>query len=149
MALPDHPWATLEQITTLTGRAVTEQTRTLAVSAVELSTGLIEEVYRIDLTDRDRYWLRCAVAYQAAWLLTQSDYLERNAVASVSQDGQTATAGNADWLILSPLARKAIRKLSWRNPRVIEVGYDERIRRLNVLLEQNDDVLRWTPLGGA
>ena len=149
MPIPANPWATIAQITALTGRVVTEQTRTLAVSAIELFTGLIEEVYRIDLTDRDRYWLRCAVAYQAVWLMAQPDYLERMAVTAASQDGQSAQGANPDWLICSPLARKAIRKLSWRNPRAIEVGYEERIRRLNVLLEQNDEALHWTPLGGS
>ena len=71
------------------------------------------------------------------------------AVTAASQDGQSAQGANPDWLICSPLARKAIRKLSWRNPRAIEVGYEERIRRLNVLLEQNDEALHWTPLGGS
>jgi hypothetical protein len=136
-------WASIEDVKTLTGRDLTDVDRTLAVTAIELHTGLIEAVERTGMTGRDRYWLKLAVAYQAVWLLAQPDYLERNAVASVAQDGQSASAGNPDWLTLAPLARKALKKLSWRNLRVVTIGHAERRTRLNVLSEEYDDSLPW------
>lgn len=54
-------WATIAQVLTLTGRAIDAVTRTMAVTAIELHTGLIEEVERADMTGRDRYWLRLAI----------------------------------------------------------------------------------------
>ena len=139
-------WATLEQVATLTGKTVDEPTRALAAAAIELHTGLIEGVERKGLKDRDAYWLRLAVCFQAAWLMTQPDYLERNAVSSVSQDGQSATGGNPDWLTLAPLARKAIKRLSWRGARTIVVDDGARRNRLNVLSEEYDDSLAWRRL---
>jgi len=138
------PWATAEQAAELTGASVDETARNLAANAIELHTGLIESVERKSMADRDRYWLKLAVCYQAAWLVAQPDYLERNAVASVSQDGQSASAGNPDWLTLAPLARKALRRLSWRGTRTMVVGADARLARVrDVLSESYDDSHAW------
>lgn len=133
------PWATIAEIKTVTGMTVDEGTRNLAAASLELVTGLIEEVERSDISDRDRYWLRQAVAFQAAWISIQADYLERSDVSSVSQDGQSAQ-GNPDWLVLSPLARKAIKRLSWRGVRSI-VPAAERTARLSPLI--SDDHPGW------
>lgn len=137
------PWATIEQINTLTGKAVDQAARDLAAVAIELHIGLIEEVERTDISDRDRYWLKVAVCMQAAWLTAQPDYLERNAVASASQDGQSAAMGNPDWLTLAPLARKAIKRLSYRNAKTIDADRATRLARLSVLSEAYDDALPW------
>lgn len=136
------PWATIADVLALTGKTIVALDRTMAVNAIELHTGFIEVVERVDMTDRDRYWLKLAVCYQAAWLLTQPDYLERNNVSSVSQDGQSTT-GNPDWLTLAPLARKAIKRMSIKGPRTIVVGREERLGRLNVLSDAYDDSLPW------
>lgn len=136
------PWATVADILALTGRNVTDLTRSLSAQAIEMHTGLIEAVERVDIVDRDRYWLKLAVCYQAVWLMAQPDYLERNAVASVSQDGQSATMGNADWLTLSPQARKCIKRLSWRGVRTVSTKTTQRTA-LNVNSEAFDDSLDW------
>lgn len=136
------PWATTAQILNATGKVVTEPTRNLAAQSIELHTGLIEEVERTDISDRDRYWLRLAVSYQAAWLLTQPDYLDRLAVVSVAQDGQSAAAGNPDWLTLAPLARKALKRLRWRGVRTVSTdGGTPAI--VNVNSDEYEDTLDW------
>lgn len=139
-------WAETTDVLALTGVVVTELTRTLAASAVELVTGLIEGVEREDIADRDLYWLKLAVCYQAAWLNAQPDYLERNAIKTSAQDGDSVVGGNPDWLVLSPLARKALKRLSWRGMRDIVVTRAGLIGRLNTLSETYDDSLRWVPL---
>lgn len=115
-------WADIAEIATLTGVTVDAPTRALAAAAVELSCGAIESVTRIYMTNRDGYWLRQAVCFQAAWLYDQPDYLVRSAVTEVQEDGQRAFSGNADWLTLAPLARKAIKRLSWRGTRTITLA---------------------------
>lgn len=141
-------FATVEQVATLTGVTVDAATRALAAQAVELSTGLIEGTLaeRVDITDRDLYFLRLMCAYQAAWLVAQPDYLTRNNVASASQDGQSATGG-PDWLTLAPLARKAARRLSWRGTRPLATGTLSRSERMALALrESGDDSLKWRPI---
>lgn len=135
------PWATVAQINTAIGKVVTETTRTLAAQSIEMHTGLIEEVERVDISDRDRYWLKLAVCYQAAWLLNQPDYFDRLAVSSVGQDGQSAAAGNPDWLTISPLARKAIKRLSWRGVRTVATAPGRGI--VNVNSDEYEDTLNW------
>lgn len=135
------PWATTAEILTAVGKTVTDATRNLAAQAIELKTGLIETVERTDISSRDRYWLKLAVAYQAAWLLTQPDYLDRHAVSEVAQDGQRAVAANPDWLVLAPLARTAIKRLSWRAPRTSST--QGRTGIINVNSDEYEDTLKW------
>lgn len=143
-------WCTVAEVTTVTGKTVTATDRNIAAFAIELTTGLIESVERVDITRRDLYWLRQAVAFQAAWLADTPDYLERNDVTAASADGQSATL-KPDALILAPLARRAIKRLSWRGTRSVRpVRVDERGRiRLTpdyVPLEAHDDLHTWRPL---
>lgn len=136
------PFATVAQILATVKKNVTEDTRDLAAQAIELHTGLIEAVERKDISDRDRYWLMLATSYQAAWLLTQPDYLERNAVSAVTQNGQSATAGNPDWLTLAPMARKALKRMSWRGVRTVSTQTGRR-RVVNVNDDEYEDTLDW------
>jgi hypothetical protein len=121
-----YTWCTIADVATVTGRTVDAQTRNIAANAVELHIGLIEAVSRPLMSRRDAYWLRQAVAYQAAWITQTPDYLDRNAIASLTQDGESATAGNPDWLTLAPLARKALKRLSFRGPRVVGAVTNDR-----------------------
>lgn len=142
-------FAEIAEITTLTGVTVDATTRALAAQAVEIATGLIEGTLedRVDISDRDRYWLKLACSYQAAWLEAQPDYLTRNDVATVSQDGQSATGGAHDWLTLSPLARKATKRLSWRGTRPLATGALSRTERLALALRESGDAKHeWRPI---
>lgn len=138
-------WASVADITAATGVTVNASTRSIAANAIELTTGLIEAVERTDISDRDRYWLKLAVCYQAAWIVAQPDYLERNAIASASQDGQAATGGNPDWLVLAPLARKALKRLSWRGVRTVSTQPGRRVV-VNVNDDDYEDTLDWSPV---
>lgn len=143
-------WCTVADVATVTGKTVTVTDRNLAAFAIELVTGAIESVARVDLSRRDAYWLRQAVAFQAAWLADTPDYLERNDVDAASQDGQSVTL-KPDALVIAPLAKRALKRLSWRGARSIRpVPVDERGRirvpERYVPLEQHDDVQTWRPL---
>lgn len=155
MADPVEPeaeasWCTVAEVAGITGKTVTVVDRNLAAFSVELTTGLIESTAHVDLKRRDAYWLRQAVAFQAAWLSETPDYLERNDVSAASQDGQSVTL-KPDALVLAPLARRALKRLSWRGTRSVRpLRVDERGRiRLAadyVPLEAHDDLQDWRPL---
>lgn len=137
-------FATIAEITTLTGVTVDAVTRSRAAQGIELSTGLIEGTLaaRTEISDRDLYFLKLACAYQAAWLQGQPDYLTRNNLTAASQDGQSATGG-ADWLTLSPMARKSIKRLSWAGTRSMLVGAAAMRFVANPLDESADDLEKW------
>lgn len=139
------PWATIADVQDLTGKIVTQAQRDQAVATLELHIGLIEAVEREDITARDRYWLKLATCYQTAWLKAQPDLFERNDVASASQDGESANF-RPDAHTLAPLARKAIKRLSWRGPRTLVTPKADARGRVDTTSEEYDDSLAWKRL---
>lgn len=136
------PWCTVENVTTLTGKTVTQEQRDQAAGTIELHTGLIEAVERVDISDRDRHWLKLATCYQAVWLVAQADLFERNDVSNAGQDGESATF-RPDAHTLAPLARKAIKRLSWRGPRTMITPKADARGRVDTTSEEYDDSLAW------
>lgn len=137
-------WATVEDVKNLTGKVITEVERNQAVATLELHIGLIEAVERPGLTGRDRYWLKLALCYQAAWASGRPDLFERDDVDSASQDGESANF-RPDAHTLAPLARKAIKRLSWRGPRTLNT-LRSGAARVDVTSEAYDDSLNWRPM---
>lgn len=139
-------WATIEDVDEVTGKTVTEKERGIAVRSLEPLIGVIEAVDRPDISDRDRYWLKLATCYQAAFVLDNPDLFSRADVTSASQDGESANFRNVDAHLLAPLARKCIRRLSWRG---LTRSRDRAAQRgpLNILSEEYDDSLAWKPVG--
>ena len=139
-------WATIEDVDEVTGKTVTAKERGIAVRSLEPIIGVIEAVDRPDISDRDRYWLKLATCYQAAFVLDNPDLFSRADVTSASQDGESANFRNVDAHLLSPLARKCIRRLSWRS---LTRSKDRAAQRgpTNILSEEYDDSLAWKPVG--
>lgn len=138
------PWATPESVTVITGRTVDEAGIARAAAVIESVTGLIESVMRPETTDRDLYWLKQATSYQAAWMLDNPDVFSRADVTSAGQDGESAAFRNVDAHLLAPLARKALRRLSFRQPNRAQV--DAARAAVNVNTEEFDDSLPWRPM---
>jgi len=105
-------WAIEQDVITLTGHPVTEDELARAQSQIELAIGRTEALATAELSARDLEWLRRAVAYQAVWAASQHDLHSRMDVTALSQDGVSAQF-SGDSLVLAPLARRAVRKLSW------------------------------------
>lgn len=122
-------WTTVQQVKSLTGKAVTDATIDIAEGILATLHGLIPGVERT-LTGRDRYFLGMTAAYQAAWVADQPDLFERLDVSSAGQDGQSA-AFKADALVLAPLARRALKKLSWKGARAIGTVAPRRVLNVN------------------
>ena len=139
-----EPWATILDVQQTTGRNVSEAVRNIAAQTIELHVGLIEQVERTDISGRDRYFLKLAVCYQAAWVAAAPDLFERSDVSTAGQDGESA-AYRPDAHTLAPLARKAIKRLSWRGPRVL--GYNPGRRVVNINSDEYEETLDWKPVG--
>lgn len=139
-------WATVADVPIVTGITVTAEQLAMAVSSLETMTGLIEAVDRPDITDRDKHFLKLAACYQARFVAENPDLFSRLDVTSAGQDGESANFRNPDSHILAPLARKAIRRLSWR---ALTRAQDRApaSSRVNALSEEYDDSLAWKPVG--
>ncbi len=102
------PWATAEDVTTLTGASVTEIELARARSVIELVVGRAEA--GSNPTSKVRLKLRQAVAYQAAWMKDQPDLFSRMDLEQLSQDGFSAKLRESAQF-LAPLARSALRSI--------------------------------------
>lgn len=109
-------WATVAEVTEITSVTVTDQQLALANTVIELLVGRTADATAI--RERDLRWLKRAVAFQAAWSVDQPDLLTRTETNQQIQDGQHATF-RPDSHLLAPLARRALKKLSWKGTRSI------------------------------
>jgi len=105
-------WATTSDTLALTGVTVSDAVLAQAQGVIELYAG-ISEGNSADLSDANQRMLKAAVAYQAAWMHGQVDVTTRSDVAQLQQDGATVVPTGQDALLLAPLARRALDRLSW------------------------------------
>lgn len=117
-------WATEAEALALTGVTVSAAVLTQAQGVVELFSGITED-NTTELKTSSVRMLRAAVAYQAAWMVSQVDVTSRTDVSQLDQDGTSFTAAGPDALIVAPLARRALERLSWlrkRTTRSVRAG---------------------------
>jgi hypothetical protein len=141
-------WAAVGDVTAITGRTPTQAQRDQAARILETMHGLIEDVSRPDISARDRHFLKLACAYQAAFVVDNPDLFSREDVTSASQDGESVAFRNPDSYLLAPLARKSIRRLSWRGRRALMPGGGSATASAtsrDVNSESFDDALPWGP----
>lgn len=107
-------WADVTYTENITGVVVSESQLAQAQAVIELFSGVTESYA---LSGRDGRHLRMAVAYQAAWMKGQIDVTTRTDVSSVTQDEMSFQYANPDAPVLAPLARAALKRLSWKGTR--------------------------------
>ncbi len=143
------PWATAEDVVTVTGKEASAESLALAHTIVELFSGTTEVASdNGDITSRNLRMLRNAVAFQAVWLDAHPDVLETMDVEGVSQDGLNAQYANANAHLVAPFARRCIDRLSWRAAgiRVRRPSRSVADRRNNRDSAVADDRYEWSPL---
>ncbi|MEV8610106.1 hypothetical protein AB0383_19640 [Amycolatopsis sp. NPDC051373] len=107
--MPDT-WATVADVLTYAKATVDDAAVLRAQATIDAHAGRIfADAERIGA--RDQYWLKLAVAYQAAWQAGQPDEFERLDVTSTG--GSQSTQGTETWLVLAPHAVQALRRVSW------------------------------------
>lgn len=112
-------WATASDVATVTGKTVTAENVAVAISSIAAAVARTTDDV---LPNRDLYWLKQAVCWQAAWLLDQPDFTGRSAVAGITQDGVAVTYKNQPAVVeisTAPLAIRAIQNLSWKKSRSV------------------------------
>lgn len=142
-------WATAVDVKALTGKVVSDALIDQATAIVETLGGA--RLAKLDpsiASERDFDWLRRAVCYQAAWMEAQPDFFERADVSSLNQDGVGASF-RPDGLVLAPLARRCLKRLSWRGTRTIRPGGSS-VQLPGAAIGYGaglpDDALPWRPL---
>jgi hypothetical protein len=127
-------WVTEAEAEDITGVTVTAAQVTQAQYVIELFSGVTEEY---EIRPRDARHLKMATAYQAAWSKGQIDVTTRTDVSQFTQDEMSATYANKEAVVLAPLARQAIKRLSWKGTRSV------RLRRPADVLQAGDPDTRF------
>jgi hypothetical protein len=148
---PPGSWASVAEVATYTGVAVTPAQLTQAQAIVDMFAGRTYDAAP-RTGSRDRYWLKLTVAYQAAWLTSQPDLFQRIDLAAITM-GSRAVALKDDSLRIAPLAAKALSKVSWMRGRSLHVQApftDSYGGLLNPNADSaaNDLAFPWYPVGG-
>lgn len=142
-----NAWATPQEVIDVTGVTVTEQRLAQAQASIEMfSNRIYDDTTRI--RPRDLYWLRLAVACQAAWEAGQYDLNTRLDTTNVQQDGAVATLNS---VTLGPRAKQALQRVSWMRSRTIHLRtpFESGQASRNPLVDSEDDDADWRPMGGA
>lgn len=143
-------WATAQQVLDTTGVSVTDAELTRAQASIDMfSNRIYADAARIRA--RDLYWLRLAVAYQAAWEKSQYDLNSRLDASQVQQDGVVASL-NDKAMTLGPRAKQALQRCSWMRSRTIHVRspfVDGQGGYASVLADASDEQFDWTPVDGG
>lgn len=129
-------WATADEVARITGLPltgdglVTNAEVLVAQGVIELRSGVFADNAGTPIGKRDLELLRRAVAYQVSWLRAHPDAFERMAVTSTSSEGQSAAFEEAGvWL--APLAKAAVKRLSWKRSRTVQMtAHSRRVRPL-------------------
>lgn len=112
-------WATPAEAGVITNKSVSQEDLDTAQGVIDLYSNVSIEASGA-VGNRNLRWLKYAVSWQAVWQAARVDYGTAMDVDQVTQDGHTFSKGNVDAHILSPVARRALRKLSWNKTRTLD-----------------------------
>ncbi len=146
-------WATTSDVAAYTGLSVTAAQVDQAQGVVEIFADVTEDASDDGLiSQKNLRLLKQAVAYQAAWITAHPDAFTNIDLSSFNQDQVSANLRHDNALILAPLAKRCIDRLSWRRNRGLRIrrrGGDGNIpARMNLTsADADDNDPRWRPIG--
>lgn len=149
-------WATTIDVTTYTGLTATAAQVEQAQALVEIFADTTTDASEAgNISPKNLRLLKLAVAYQTAWITQHPDAFTNIDLTQVQQDGVVATMQHNNALVLAPMAKRCIDRLSWRRTRSLRIGrmasagsgIPRRMNLTNAVLDDNDP--RWRPLGGG
>lgn len=135
---------TVADVSTYTGVTVDSSAVAQAQFIIELFSNRTEAASG-SFTDRDSYWMKMAVAYQAAYMDSHPEVFNLMDVNSINQgDLSVNFKKDASFAIVAPLARMALARTSWSRTRSIRVNSDFITELDNVT---DDGPGAWHPIG--
>lgn len=111
-------WATPTEASDWTRCSLDQQDLNAAYPIITIWAGVTTDA-RPTLKPRDLLMLQYAEAYQAAWMQSQVDVTGRMDVTQVVQDGAQYSVNDPDAMVLAPLAKRCVQRLSWCKSRTL------------------------------
>lgn len=119
-------WASISETQSYTGIAVSQDHLNMAQGMVELFSDVIYN-QTIDVSGapligaKNLRLLKMATAYQAAWITDHPDLFTHTDIQSINQDGIFYVHQHENSYLLAPMARRAIKRLSWNRSKNMRV----------------------------
>lgn len=162
MANSTNTWATETDVLNITGQTVTAAQVQYAGSIVDLFTG---RPYSFQWTDpssqqvttynwwenvgaTDMYYLKLAVVYQTLWMLQQPDLYSRLELDSIQTMRAPIKLNNDNALMIGPLARKSLSRVSWLRSRALHVRSPFEDLYAANSVNFGEWVFPWSPIAG-
>lgn len=108
-------WATITDVFNKTGVTVSAPQLERAHAVILTFVDVDPDAPNTHLSDRDRNRMVSAEAFQAGWMFTQIEVVARTDVSQNTQDGDGFTYANPDAVVLAPLAKRNIDRVSWNS----------------------------------
>lgn len=109
----------------VTGQTLTTAQVQQGQQVLNMFSNYTPESSGFNMQPQDLRWLRYGLAYQSYWMLGQPGLLQRVAIKQLSQDGLSSTLddsqGTLRAMMLSPLAQRCLKQLSWQKSRSLRV----------------------------
>lgn len=113
-------WATPSETLAYTRISVSQDNLDAAQFMIELFADVVYE-QTANLSTKNLRLLKMAVAYQAAWMTEHPDLFTHTDIQSINQDGIFYVHQHENSYLLAPMARRAIKRLSWMRNKNIRI----------------------------
>lgn len=121
-------WCTVEDVMTFANAQVSDQVLAQAGAQIDVASARPYDIFVAGVPAgqvskigaADMYWLKLACAYQAAWLASQPDVYTRSNVKQIGR-GTGSLMLDETALILGPLAKQALKRVSFLKSRSLHV----------------------------
>lgn len=120
MVVSQTTWATQDDVLALTAKATDGATLTAANLVIEVFSRRIYTIAAPNTGTRDLEWMKRAVAFEATWMPGQPDFWTRLDVSTIVE-GRKAITLKEQTLLLAPMARIALSRVSWQKTRSIHI----------------------------
>lgn len=110
-----------------------------ATAVIELVSGVVfdAEFREIPVSKSDALWVRRAVVFQAAWILSNEESLSHLSATSISQEGlRIDVEDDLSW-VLAPLAKRSLQNCSFNQNRTQRVSSRRRARPFDYTVDDN------------
>lgn len=143
-------WATPADVLNLLDQEVTNSLVIVANTIIEILSARIYTLAAPRTGTRDIEWMKRAVAFEAVWITGQPDFFTRLDVNAITE-GRRSIGVKELSMILAPMAKMALRRVSWLRTRSLHVRspFQDGMSPLspNPDSAANDFYESWTPMG--
>lgn len=113
-------WASISETLAYTRINVEQEDLDSAQAMIELFADVIYE-QSDKISTKNARLLKMAVAYQAAWITEHPDLFTHTDIQSINQDGIFYVHTHENSYLIAPMARRALKRLSWMRNKSIRV----------------------------